>query len=57
MLNRFADWKTTATGAAVTGVVWVAFNSLGCSVPPNGWMAWIATLLPVVVMGLMKDKK
>lgn len=56
MLNRLINWKTTAAGAAGTAIVWYAFSSLGCQVPTNGWFAWAATLIPVILGAISKDK-
>lgn len=54
MLARMKAWKSTSAGVAVSGVVYLVLESLGCKLPSD-WMFWALTLAPAVI-GVVSKK-
>ncbi len=55
LLLRLAQWRTTASGLAITGVLVYLWNSFECKIPSD-WTAWVAVALPAILGLLARDK-
>lgn len=56
LLARLLQWRTTAAGFAITGVLIYLWNSFDCKTPED-WSAWVAVALPTILGLLARDKK